>query len=188
MLVVKAQIKEVAKGPAGEQLSVSGDFADALDKKVSDLVCEACKRAKANGRNTIMPKDLQNIFNLPFEKWGLMEYKQVILVRSDLKLPPGKLASQTAHASVESVLRCLKKDKKIVENWRKQGMKKVVLKVLNLEELHKFNDDAKSAGIVSAVITDAGRTVVAPGTITCLGIGPAPEEKINKLTGSLKMI
>ena len=58
MLVVKAQIKEVAKGPGGEQLSVAGDFADALDKKVNDLVVEACKRAKANGRNTVMPKDL----------------------------------------------------------------------------------------------------------------------------------
>lgn len=58
MLVVKAQIKEFAKGPSGEQLSVAGDFPDALDKKVQELVCEACKRAKANGRNTIMPKDI----------------------------------------------------------------------------------------------------------------------------------
>ena len=34
-----------------------------------------------------------------------MSLKQVILVRQDLKLPKGKLASQCSHASVESVLR-----------------------------------------------------------------------------------
>lgn len=117
-----------------------------------------------------------------------MDLKQIILVRSDLKLPPGKLAAQAAHASVESVLRCLKKDKKLVEEWRSQGMKKVVLKVASLDDIHKYNALAKESGIISAVITDAGRTVVEPGTVTCLGIGPASEEKIDKLTGSLKMM
>ncbi len=44
-----------------------------------------------------------------------MRYKQVILVRQDLKLPKGKMAAQVAHASVEAVL---KSDKKTVESWR----------------------------------------------------------------------
>ena len=47
-----------------------------------------------------------------------MEYKQVILVRKDLKLPKGKMAAQVSHASVEATL---KSDKKVVEQWRKQG-------------------------------------------------------------------
>jgi len=117
----------------------------------------------------------------------MKEYKQVILVRTDLKLPSGKLGAQTAHASVESVLRTLKDDKKLVDDWRKQGMKKVVLKVANLEELHQINEIAKAAGLTTALITDAGRTVVEPGTVTCLGIGPDVEEKIDKVTGSLKI-
>lgn len=53
MMVVKAKIKEFA----GE-FNVSGDFADALDKKVTQLVRDACERAKANNRRTVMSKDL----------------------------------------------------------------------------------------------------------------------------------
>ncbi|MCX8147320.1 MAG: DUF1931 domain-containing protein [Candidatus Woesearchaeota archaeon] len=53
LLVVKAKIKEVAKG-----CNVSGDFAEALDKKLRQLVADACARAEANGRKTVMAKDL----------------------------------------------------------------------------------------------------------------------------------
>lgn len=114
-----------------------------------------------------------------------MAYKQVILVRMDLKLPKGKLAVQSAHAAVESVLRSSKEE---VAKWRKEGMKKVVLKVADLKELYKFKEIAKDYGLVSALITDAGKTTVEPGTVTCLGIGPEKEEKIDEITGKLKML
>ncbi len=39
-------------------MRVSGDFAAALSKKVEELVMEAAKRAKANGRSTVRPYDL----------------------------------------------------------------------------------------------------------------------------------
>ena len=55
-----------------------------------------------------------------------MEFKQVILVRQDLKLPKGKMAAQCAHASVEAVFNS---DKSKVDAWRDQGQKKIVLKV-----------------------------------------------------------
>ncbi len=113
-----------------------------------------------------------------------MEYKQVILIRHDLKLDKGKMAAQAAHASVESVLRS---DKDIVKNWRNQGMKKVVLKVKDKDELMKYNQQAKDMGLKTALITDAGKTHIAPGTITCLGIGPDKEERIDNITGNLKI-
>jgi len=53
MIVVKAQIKELVK-----EFNVSGDFAEALDKKVVQMVNDACERAKANNRRTVMAKDL----------------------------------------------------------------------------------------------------------------------------------
>jgi len=111
--------------------------------------------------------------------------KQVILVRQDLKLPKGKLAVQVAHASVECVL---KSDKKTIDEWHSSGMKKSVLKVADLKELKEYQSKARSAKLTNALITDAGLTTIAPGTVTCLGIGPDEEGKIDKITGKLKLI
>lgn len=114
-----------------------------------------------------------------------MPYKQVILVRADLKLPKGKLASQASHASLEAAL---KSNKKMLEEWRSEGGKKVVLKVNGEDELLKYKNMADDVGIKTALISDAGHTVVEPGTVTCLGIGPDDESKIDRITGKLKMI
>lgn len=56
-LVIKAKLKEYAKH-GDKALNVAGDFADALNAKVEVLIKDACRRAKENGRNTVMPKDL----------------------------------------------------------------------------------------------------------------------------------
>ncbi len=52
-LVVRSKVRECCKG-----MRVSGDFFDALDKAVENLVKAAVKRAKANGRMTLKPADL----------------------------------------------------------------------------------------------------------------------------------
>src|SRR3989338_8729536 len=114
-----------------------------------------------------------------------MSYKQVILVRHDLKLPKGKMAAQVAHASTGSLL---KSHKDYITAWKNEGMKKVVLKVKDLDELLKLKEMAEDAGLVTFLVEDAGKTVVEPGTITCLGIGPDREEKIDTITGKLKMV
>jgi|TARA_Y100000310_G_C20042955_1_gene517026 PTH2 family peptidyl-tRNA hydrolase len=114
-----------------------------------------------------------------------MGYKQVILVRQDLKLPKGKLAVQVAHASLDAAS---KSDKKIVDKWKKQGAKKIVLKAADEKELFKYMSMLENEGIKVALIKDAGHTVVEPGTITCLGIGPDLDDKIDKVTGKLKMV
>ena len=114
-----------------------------------------------------------------------MQYKQVILVRQDLELPLGKAGAQIAHASVDATL---KSDKKVIDAWKISGGKKVVLKVRDEEELLKYKEMAEDYGLKTALVTDAGHTVLEPGTITCLGIGPDLEEKIDKITGNLKMM
>src|SRR3989338_1477362 len=110
--------------------------------------------------------------------------KQAILIRNDLKLPKGKACSQSAHASVEAVF---SSEKEFVSKWRKEGLAKIVLKVDDLNELQHYNQLAKDSGLVTALITDAGRTTVEPGTVTAVAIGPDSDEKIDKITKDLKL-
>ncbi|MEM4282691.1 MAG: peptidyl-tRNA hydrolase Pth2 [Candidatus Woesearchaeota archaeon] len=113
------------------------------------------------------------------------EYKQVILVRQDLKLSKGKLSVQAAHASVGALLKSHKDD---IAKWQAQGMKKVVLKVKDLPTLLEIKAKAEDAGLAVSLVTDAGLTQLPPGTITSLGIGPDRAEKIDKITGNLKLL
>jgi len=112
-------------------------------------------------------------------------FKQVVVVRSDLKMSLGKTAAQIAHASLCS---CKKADKEILENWEREGAKKVVLKVGSLEELLEIYKKVKKSGLPCCIIRDAGKTQLKAGTITCLGIGPEKEEKIDKITKHLKLL
>ncbi len=114
-----------------------------------------------------------------------MAYKQVIIVRQDLKLPKGKMATQAAHASVDAVM---KTSKDIVQAWKQEGMKKVVVKVKDLSELVRYENIARDEKVKFAIITDAGKTTVEPGTVTCMAIGPDEEDKIDKVTGQLPLM
>ena len=112
-------------------------------------------------------------------------YKQIIVVRSDLKMSRGKLASQVSHAAVDSAHNV---ERRIISAWRATGQKKVVLKAKNESELFALKEKCKKLEIQCSLITDAGRTELEPGTVTALGIGPDEEDKINKVTGSLPLL
>ena len=113
------------------------------------------------------------------------EYKQSIVLRGDLKLTKGKAAAQAAHASLLSYERAAMWVKK---GWKKQGQKKVVLKVNSLEELYTLKAEADKLRLPSAIIQDAGLTEVPPGTVTAIGIGPASAEQIDRITKHLKLL
>lgn len=114
-------------------------------------------------------------------------FKQVILVRKDLKLSRGKMSAQVSHASLESFIKAQKYDSVLAEMWLRHGGKKVVLYVKNEGELLDLYNKVPKA-IPKALITDAGHTHLKPGTITCAGIGPVDAEKIDKVTGHLKLV
>ena len=114
-----------------------------------------------------------------------MGLKQVVIVRNDLKMPKGKLSAQVAHASVDAVL---KASRLVVSAWKLAGMKKSVLKVESEEDLRRYYELAKSAKLPCSYINDAGRTCLAPGTATCVGIGPASDEQVDKISGDLKLL
>jgi len=117
-----------------------------------------------------------------------MEFKQCIVIREDLKLSPGKLAVQVAHAAVMAVERAEKMDRSTVSEWKAEGQKKVVLKVPGVPELFRLREEAERAGIASAIVADAGLTEIHAGTITALGLGPARDRLMDKVTGKLKLV
>ncbi len=117
-----------------------------------------------------------------------MEYKLVVVTRSDLRLSPGKSAAQVAHASVTCALDAKKRSPQWFKAWFKEGQRKVVLKTKSLESLYEIREAAMVEGLTTALITDAGLTEVPPGTVTCVGIGPGPDNIVDRITGSLSLL
>jgi peptidyl-tRNA hydrolase len=111
--------------------------------------------------------------------------KQVIVVNESLRLPRGKLAAQVAHASVDAFIRA---PEQAQEQWLRDGMPKIVLHGDSATALIELERAAIEAGLPVALIADGGHTVVAPGTLTCLGIGPATKAAIDGVTGGLKLV
>jgi len=116
------------------------------------------------------------------------EIKQVIVMRSDLGMGKGKIAAQASHASIEAFLGARRQNEKEAQKWKKEGMPKSVLKVENEKELVRIFQAAKDANLPCALIQDAGKTQIEPGSRTCVGIGPARAGEIDRITGELSLL
>jgi PTH2 family peptidyl-tRNA hydrolase len=114
--------------------------------------------------------------------------KQVMVVRTDLKMGKGKIASQVAHASLTSALQVKRLKPEWFDEWISKGQEKVVLKVNNEDELLEILNKARSKGLIAVEVRDRGYTQVPAGSLTCVGIGPAPEDLIDEVTGKLKLL
>ncbi|XP_064118490.1 peptidyl-tRNA hydrolase 2, mitochondrial-like isoform X2 [Macrobrachium nipponense] len=88
---------------------------------------------------------------------GTGETKLVLVVRSDLKMGKGKAAAQ------------------------------VVLKIDDEESMLDLASLAREVGLTVSLIQDAGRTQIAPGSRTVLGVGPGPVDLVDQITGHLKL-
>ena len=114
----------------------------------------------------------------------VLTYKMAIVVRSDIKMSCGKIAAQASHAAVE----CYKSVSAYKRRaWTSEGQKKIVL-AANLDEIKSLVKKCKKMGVNAVEIHDAGMTEVPSGTLTCIGVGPDREDRINKITGSLPLL
>lgn len=111
--------------------------------------------------------------------------KQIIVMRADLNMSRGKIAAQACHASLGAYK---KADDRTLKTWESEGEKKVVLKVNSLEELFQIYELVKVTNIPIYLVHDAGHTEIPKSTVTCLGIGPDEDEKIDKITQELKLL
>lgn len=116
------------------------------------------------------------------------DYKMVIVTRKDLKLSPGKLAAQVAHAAVACALETKKSNSKWFTKWMREGAKKAVVKTDDVDDFFFLEEKAKKLDIFATVISDAGHTEIPAGTQTVLGVGPAPSNLIDQVTGGLSLL
>lgn len=116
-----------------------------------------------------------------------MEYKQVIIVRTDIEMSHGKACVQVAHASLSAWEIAVEKHKKWAKEWKEEGQRKVVVCAESEEELRELYEKARKAKLPSSLISDAGLTELEPGTKTAVAIGPAPGEEVDKITRHLRL-
>lgn len=115
------------------------------------------------------------------------EHKMILVVRNDLKMGKGKVAAQCSHAAVSAYKQIQRRNPEMLKQWEYCGQPKVVVKAPDEETLVQLLTHAKMLGLTVSLIQDAGRTQIAPGSQTVLGIGPGPADLIDKVTGHLKL-
>lgn len=129
---------------------------------------------------------------------GAYKYKQLIIIRKDLKMNKGKLAAQACHASVGALLKCTSTHNNQltldfnkypeIKEWLDNSFAKVALAVNSEDELKRCYDMAIENNIPASYIEDNGTTVFhGVKTATCVGVGPCDSEKLDSLFGELKL-
>ncbi|MFW9894558.1 MAG: peptidyl-tRNA hydrolase Pth2 [Candidatus Thorarchaeota archaeon] len=116
------------------------------------------------------------------------EFKQVILIRTDLKMGTGKKCVQSCHASVSASDLVRVQNKNVWKNWKNSGQRKVVIKLNNIEHMIEIIKKLDSDKIPYFIVKDAGLTQLPPGTTTAIGVGPVESSRIDKITGDLKLL
>ncbi|UNI16100.1 Aminoacyl-tRNA hydrolase [Purpureocillium takamizusanense] len=121
------------------------------------------------------------------------ECKLVLVVRTDLGMTKGKIAAQCSHAT----LACFKAlsraapdspQRKVLARWEALGQAKIAVQVKSQDDMLELRRRARALGLPAEVIQDAGRTQIEAGSMTVLGVGPAPRSLVDQVTGHLKLL
>ncbi|KAK7206698.1 peptidyl-tRNA hydrolase PTH2-domain-containing protein [Myxozyma melibiosi] len=121
----------------------------------------------------------------PFDMF--VEHKMILVVRTDLGMTKGKAAAQCCHAALGCYKRASMSIPNTVRIWERSGQPKITVQTKGEDSLLLLQALAESVGITHCLIHDAGRTQIAAGSATVLGLGPAPKNKLDQITGDLKL-
>lgn len=140
-----------------------------------------------NKKLTKLNKNIKNDYNFSIYD----DLKMVFCVRQDLKMGTGKIAAQVGHAAISLFEEITSSNNlynlQALNFWYNNCQKKIVLKVPSENVMLSIRDKLKQNNIKFTMIHDAGHTQIPAGSLTVIGIGPDKSEKIDKVTGALKL-
>ncbi|GMP94930.1 hypothetical protein CsSME_00044184 [Camellia sinensis var. sinensis] len=116
------------------------------------------------------------------------ELKMVLVVRQDLKMGAGKIASQCAHAATGMYSELMQSQRSLLRQWELCGQPKIVVTCKNQQEMNKLKEAAENIGLPTFVVADAGRTQVSAGLKTVLAIGPGSKASVDSITRKLRLL
>jgi peptidyl-tRNA hydrolase, PTH2 family len=122
-------------------------------------------------------------------KWGYMDapYKMVLCVNTELGMGKGKIAAQCGHAAVGCYKVASIQCPAGVKAWERTGCAKIAVKT-PAAEMEALLLKALERDMPVYLVEDAGRTQIAAGSQTVLGIGPAPVYTFEGITSHLKLM
>ena len=103
----------------------------------------------------------------------------------------GKIAAQCAHATLacyKQLLLASTSPSSLLRRWEATGQAKIAVQVASEEALERLRAQAVGLGLCAQVVRDAGRTQVASGSATVLGVGPGPRGVVDGVTGGLRLL
>ncbi|KAL7538283.1 hypothetical protein ACHAWF_006044 [Thalassiosira exigua] len=126
----------------------------------------------------------------PSASWSIMDapYKMVLCVNTSLGMGKGKIAAQCGHAAVGCYRRSRRQCPSALSAWEKTGCAKIAVKCPDEDEMGEIFEKAMKRGIPLYLVEDAGRTQIAAGSRTVLGLGPAPVREFDGVTSHLKLM
>ncbi|KAM3688700.1 hypothetical protein ACJW31_10G170400 [Castanea mollissima] len=148
-----------------------------------DLSKPPINKNKTNKKNFAPGKPQFAVSN-----YGDQELKMVLVVRQDLKMKSGKIASQCAHAATGMYAELMQSHRSLLRQWEQCGQPKIVVTCRNQQEMNKLMEAAENIGLPTFVVADAGRTQVLSGSKTVLAVGPGPKESVDSVTGKLSLL
>ncbi len=128
---------------------------------------------------------------------SLVEHKQTIVLRKDLNMRKGKMVAQGAHASMRAILQMGRQeggsfviplDERLAP-WLLGRFKKICVSVNSEAELLALHARAHAAGVITALIQDAGLTEFGGvPTYTAIAVGPDRADRVDAITGELPLL